>query len=331
MSDLLPFRALGPATGQGRADALTVADVIAYYLEAREIQLRGGALSVDAFKNSRRLLRVFESHFGPLPVSQCRQSDLVRFLHLHPEWQSPDAKITAVGAVVACFRWAAMEPIIDRCPYTRPKGLIPPPQPRKAITPEEVRRLLSEARHHGYRPTRRAFRLIVWFLWETGCRTCEAREITWGEIDWSAGVIRKAKHKTARTGQDRIIPLSDRVLRLLGWLRRVTVMLPSHGGNTDRPIFCNGRNRPWTRHQLAKNFRVYAARIGLRKELSAYCLRHGFTVQGLENEVGARQLADVLGHSSTRYVDWYGRASKAQADYLRRSADQVHGRRKKPP
>jgi site-specific recombinase XerD len=74
---------------------------------------------------------------------------------------------------------------------------------------------------------------------------------------------------------------------------------------------------------FCKDFRAYARRVGIREEVSAYSLRHGFCCQALERGVGARQIADVLGQATTRQIDWYGRGTRKQVDYLRENVTRI--------
>jgi integrase len=184
------------------------------------------------------------------------------------------------------------------------------------------------------RPSAGPFRRALWFLWESGCRTCEMREMEWESVDWVDGVIRLTKHKTAHTGNVREIPLTDRALRLLRLMYkfRRPAAASKHPRTKRHPaknvIFLNSRGGAWTKRSFAKKFREFAGLAGIRDNITAYCLRHGFTVEALERGIGNKQIADMLGQASTRYVDWYGRGSREKSAYLRDNAAKVHRRKK---
>ncbi len=89
--------------------------------------------------------------------------------------------------------------------------------------------------------------------------------------------------------------------------------------------FPNGQGRPWNRWTFSKLFRRHAKLAGVRAEVSAYSLRHGWCVEALEAGVGERQIADAMGHVSTKFIGWYGRGVRSKIDYLRESME----RRKK--
>ena len=195
------------------------------------------------------------------------------------------------------------------------------------MKPAEYRKIMSLARQcdgkgRRARPSRHAFRRCLWFLWESGARTCEGREVGWQHVDLDVGVACLQKHKSKKaTGEDRVIPLRRVVVRYLTWLWE-SRKRPASG-----VIFLNGRGRPWTKGTFSKMFRKYARLAGVREEVTAYCCRHGFTCRALEAGIGERQIADALGHSTTRYVSWYGKSLRGKVDYLRSVVEKLDAKK----
>jgi integrase len=64
-------------------------------------------------------------------------------------------------------------------------------------------------------------------------------------------------------------------------------------------------------------FRKYASVAGVARGITPYGLRHLLTVLGIENGVGERQLADQLGHTTTKFVAYYGRTTRFRTAHLR--------------
>lgn len=291
----------------------TVGEVVAAYLESRTFDLHAGSIKPRSVEKAQHYLSSFAEHFGTRRVDACHRNDLVTWLVDHKEWQSTFTRVDAVGSVITCFRWAAGELKISN-PFTRPKYLGPPLQPRPAIKPEEYQAIRLQARRalttRGRRcRTREPFRVGLCFLWKTGCRTCEMRCALWDQLDWDRAVVVQDDHKTVKvTGEPRIIPVRS-LLPLLRWLFR-------RRRRGQRYIFVNSLGKPWTCDRFAKEFRRYARYAGVRDEISAYCLRHGLTVRLIEEGRTERQIADVLGQKSTRFVAWYGKSTRSAADYL---------------
>lgn len=305
---------------------LTIGEIIQEYLASRVAAHRAGLITRTTLVKKHYYLIAFESHFGTLTVSQARRGDLERFLTLHPEYKSPHTQWDAVWQITGCFRWAVDEGLISQNPYSPPKEL-PTPQPRAPITRAEVRAMLRTAKTMGYKSSRIAFRLALWFLWETGIRTCELYKLDWSNYDGERGVFTMHSKTTKKTGKDRLIVLPARAWRLIRIMARATAATIGASGTVPilaspaNPVFTNGRGRPWTKGTFGKMFRRVADRAGVRGEMTAYCLRHGFTCEALEAGVGERQLADYLGHSSTACISWYGRGIRAKVDYLRETGE----------
>lgn len=298
-----------------------VAGGVDLYLAEKTLERDVGKFAAASFDKVARYLTIFKVDYGQETVASRRKSDFLRWLAKHPEWASPYSQSDAVGSVVTCFRWLEDQGHIDRNPYySRPRGLIDVLEPRMAITPEEYLIMLRAAKRRGRKKSRVAFRMAIFFLWQTGCRTCEVREMRWQDVDWRAGSVRLKKGKTSRKTGTRIIALTRAALRLLGFLKRWRNPTPADF------IFTSGRGKQLDKATFARYFRKVADFAGVRSDVSAYTLRHGFTVCGLENGAHDRQLADLLGQASTRYIAWYGKQAKSKLDYLRKTLDQVHGK-----
>lgn len=301
----------------------TVAEVVAAFLTHQDLMVRIGRKTAKAVESVQHYLASFVAAFGDCLPSDGGEQQFEQWLLDNPQWQARDTITNAIGAVVTAFHWAERTRLIPHSHYRRNANLAPPQTWRPSITPDEARSILLAAKRRGYPSSRVAFRFAIYFLLETGARTCELRDARWEMVDWGRGVLTMAKHKTAAvTGDARLIPLDGLILRLLrlAWQRR--------GHPCDGPIFLNGRGSPLQCGSFARYFRTVATAAGIRKEVSAYSIRHGFIVQALENGVGVRQIADVVGHMDTRQIDRrYGRGARQRIAYLRATA---RAARKKP-
>lgn len=303
---------------------ITVRQVVTCYLAVKRVERQAGLYSVGAMAAAERYLGLFLEWLGERAdagVGSCRKSDLPSFILSRPAWKSAHTRNDAVRYIVGCFRWATDEPLIERNPYRRPsKPLWGQAQPRPAISEAEYAAIMAQTeiqRCSKSRPSRIAFGRAMRFLWATGCRTCEMRTVLWEQLDSAQGVMVLGHHKTMRTGRPRVLAVTAAVRAILDEI----------GARHAGPIFLNGNGRPWNRNSFGKRFRQYATLAGVRPQLTAYCLRHGFCVSGLRAGVGERQLADVMGHTSTRYVEWYGRSAASQADYLKSITEQIRGKK----
>ena len=318
MADVLPIGAranVSPAV-------LTVLELARQFLDFKALECKAGLICPSLLSRLRRHLDDFTRTYGALTPETVRGTDVTRWILAHDGWVADSYRQNAARSVQGAFVWATDEGLLTRNPIRKIKPCWGVLQPRGAILPGEFRAILDTARSCDGRrrracPGRRAFRVAFWFLWQTGCRTCEMREALWADVDWQAGLIRLDRHKTRRTsGRARLIPLTAAAIRLLRLLFR-----RQRPGQTH--VFVTSRGGPWTCRNfddMAKQFRELAA---VRDSCTPYTLRHAWTVAGLEAGEGSRQLADVLGQANTRLIDWYGADAKAKADYLRAIAARV--------
>lgn len=311
-----PFRLFAP----DKEPPLTNRQAVALYLAECELRAQADTYSAKSLDRAQRYLRSFVDFIidgaaiGDREAGVGRNADLTQWLVANPQWKATSQKQGVCAQVVACFHWLDGEGYCHN-PYHQPKFLGPPMQPRPAITPLEYRTMMQLARKARtktgrLRRTRWPFRAAMLFLGRTGARPCEMRDILIDQhVDLARNVIELDKHKTYnKTGKSRLIPIR-RLLPLVRWLLRRRRPGQKH-------LFANTLGRGWSCGVFAKEFRRYAQLAGVRDSVSAYCLRHGFTVRMIERGKSDRQIADLLGQDTTRYVSWYGRQSRSQADYL---------------
>jgi len=298
----------------------TVSSITSAYLKFLERQHKSGSYSADHLSNVRRDLTRFAAFVGETKhVAECRQHDLSEWLAAQTQWHSANTKRNSVSSVVGCFRWAEEEELIDRCPYRRPRALRGAiVKPRRPATEEEYLQL--------FRAGSRALKAALFFLRETGARTCEMREALWTDITvGNRPAIVLWRHKThRRTGKGRVVALNSVIFRFLLWLKR-------HTRSTH--IFVNAHNGPWDRHTFARHLRRTAERIGMDEgvieKVTAYCLRHTYACAALTAGFTSKEVADQLGHSDTKMVEKvYGSHTAQDVKYLTRLADDIRSRRR---
>lgn len=312
------LRVFDPEGGQPTGP-WTVRSTVAAYLEYLQSRVQVGDYSADALEGCRRELERFAARYGGQTIDQCRRYDLTQWLQLNPQFKSNATKKRVVATILACFNWAEDEELIPRTPYRRPRKLKLPTTPRREAS---VKEYIAFMRCRS-RPLRRA----LFFLRRTGARTCEMRELLWPEIDFDGGIVVKEAHKTSRTtGKARMFGLEPCVLRFLRNLHRTRKDGQDH-------VFVNAYGTPWDRHTFARHLRRWAKRIGLDDNagtrVSGYCFRHSYATWAIESGMGERQVADQMGHASTRMMAWYSKAGQ-KAAHLRNVASQGVKRRKEP-
>jgi integrase len=296
----------------------SVRGVIDRYQEHLRKRVDAGDYSAHAFDDACRALDNFASSHGNRLVSECQKGDLLNWLDDNPQWRSAWTKKRVASTILAAFNWADERDVIPSNPFRAPKKMRNG-RPRRPATDKEYCALMR----CRSRPLRRA----LFFLRRSGARTCEMRELLWTQIDWERCVLVFEEHKTIDQQQEprtRLIGLDRATVRFLANLYRRR--LPGQ-----LRVFVNSEGTPWDRHTFARHMHRWAERVGLdptRVKLSAYCLRHTYGTKAIEAGVGERQLADQMGHTTTRMVSYYAQTA-GKADHLRRIAEAALRRPKK--
>lgn len=216
-----------------------------------------------------------------------------------PPW-GPSTRDGAIVAVKAAFAWGLKRKKIAENPLAEMSG--PGVGQRKAVLDrDDIRRVLDA--------TSGAFRDIVEFMWETGCRPSEAMTVESRHADFAAGVVTMRGKTSGKTGKDRTIYLTPRAAEIL----RHNV-----SANTVGPAFRSERGNPWQRHAMAQRFARLRRRLGMGSELTAEAIRHAFGTDGALR-VKPLVLAELMGHTSVAMVNRYYAHLDERKEEMRRA------------
>lgn len=188
--------------------------------------------------------------------------------------------------------------------------------PQPYWTFDERERILGEAKPPNEAP------LI--FLSDTGTRVGEAKWLTWPDLDFERRLIhiRPKDGWTPKSGDERVVPMSDRLYSVL-------VALPRHG----RWVFtapANSRDsapgRQISERRLLEYLKRILKRLGLRGHLHTF--RHTFISLAAYEGVPERVLRDWVGHVDQRILDWYFHLADAQSQESMKRLSKAASRRK---
>jgi integrase/recombinase XerD len=214
----------------------------------------------------------------------------------------------AVAAVRGLHRFAVREGLSAADPA---RDVRPPSAPRrlpKAITIEEVERLLAAA-GQGDTPRDLRDRALLEVLYGTGARISEAVGLEVGDVDLSRAVVRL--HGTG--ARARLVPLGRYAREALEtYLVRARPVLgppggsggPGSGGTDGGPLFLNARGGRLSRQSAWSTLRTAAGRAQL-KDVSPHTLRHSFATHLLDGGADVRAVQELLGHASVATTQIY--------------------------
>lgn len=164
------------------------------------------------------------------------------------------------------------------------------------LTPDEVARVVGEM-DKSRRLTVQGRQLWIWMGVYTGGRYGELSRIEWSDVDLEAGRIHIRGTKTA--GSDRWVGIPQKLQQLL---RSVP---PPHQG----PVL-----KPWLSCTAGRTLGRICKALGIPR-FTLHDLRRTFGSWLTQEDVGAKKVARLMGHSSTQMLDRvYARLDQSHLD-----------------
>ncbi|CAM2877597.1 site-specific tyrosine recombinase XerD [Actinomyces slackii] len=220
----------------------------------------------------------------------------------------------AVTAARGWHRFLAEEGMTDE----DPSAAVRPPQPGrrlpKALSIDEVRRLL-EAAGVDDSPVSLRDRALLELLYATGARISEAVGLVVDDLDPDSGVLRLF----GKGSKERIVPMGGFAWEALeAYLVRGRPVLVSRGRGVPE-VFVNTLGRPLSRQSAWAVLQAAAQRAdlgqdGIDRHVSPHTLRHSFATHLLAGGADVRVVQEMLGHASVTTTQIYTRVT---VDHLR--------------
>ncbi|HZY74834.1 MAG TPA: site-specific tyrosine recombinase XerD [Jatrophihabitantaceae bacterium] len=235
----------------------------------------------------------------------------------HPPLSATSAA-RGVVAVRGLHRFALRDGLVDVDVSREVKPPAPPRRLPKAITPDEVERLLDAA---GYARTPLAIRdrALLELLYATGARISEAVGLAVDDLDLTDRTALLA----GKGGKQRRVPLGSYAARAVeAYLVQVRPELAAAGRGTPA-LFLNSRGGPLSRQSAWLVLRSAAERAGLAAGISPHTLRHSFATHLMDGGADVRVVQELLGHSSVTTTQIY---TLVTVDKLREVYSTAHPR-----
>lgn len=134
---------------------------------------------------------------------------------------------------------------------------------------------------------------ILTFIIFTGCRSAEAKKLTWDEVDFDNSILRLKDSKTGRKS----VPISQIALDIIkAALRNKT--------SSTSPVFPNTNGKPFSEGALYKNWDFIREHAQL-ENANIHDLRHSFATTGSMTGENIAVIGKVLGHSTIATTSRY--------------------------
>lgn len=260
--------------------------------EAYRSELDGRPMATHMVATGKHVL----PHFGHLRPDQISVEDCRTYVATKRERLGDGTIWTQLGHLRTVMSWAVKRRLIEHAPHIeRPSQ--PAPRERRLINTEITRLLATPCEPH--------IRLAVILMLTTAARVRAVLELTWDRVDFDRGLIHLRRPDfTTRKGRA-TPPMNDSARGALLAAREAALT----------PYVIEWAGKPVG--SIKKGFAALVKRAGL-DDVSPHVLRHTAACRMAEAGVPMDEIAQYLGHSSTRITaQVYARYSP---DHLRKAA-----------
>jgi integrase len=262
-------------------------------------------------QRSKRIIlrRHLEPWFGEIVLARIKPSEIEMYKSFKLSQGLSSKTINNHLAVLGkCLRTAVEWEVIMVMP--KMKTLRTPPPPFDVLTPNEARRLLSDA-------TRPMWRDMVRVALRTGMRRGELCALDWSDIDVASGLITvrrrvyRGEVDSPKNNRIHYIPMTDD-------LRVLFASAPGRRGY----IFPRTTGLPVAESTMTRELAHMCQRVGIRP-IGWHVLRHTFASRLVSEGVPLPAVKELLGHASItmtmRYTHLAPSALKSAVDVLVRA------------
>lgn len=307
-------------------EALTAA--VAGYLDHLAVERGLSGNTLAAYR--RDLARytgflVGRGRTAPDGVTEADVRDFVTSVRTGSDGSTPLAASSTARVVAAVHGWHRFCALEGLAPHDPARDVRPPAQPRrlpKAISTEDVARLL-EAAGLGDGPVPLRDRALLELLYSTGARISEVVGLDVDDVDMDPAT--SSVRLLGKGGKERVVPMGSYARSALeAYLVRARPVLAAAGRGTPA-VLLNTRGARLSRQSAWAVLRQAAQRAGLSRadDVSPHTLRHSFATHLLAGGADVRVVQELLGHASVTTTQIY---TQVTADTLREVYVAAHPR-----
>jgi integrase/recombinase XerD len=300
----VPDRSAGAAAGGALGTA------VGNYLDHLAVERAVAANTLASYRRDLNRYLDYLAARGTTRIADVDATGVSGFLaHLregdgeHPPLSASSAA-RAVIAVRGLHRFALRDGLVEVDVAREVKPPTPPRRLPKAISAEEVERLLDAA---GYAGTSIAIRdrALLELLYATGARISEAVGLAVDDLDRHGELGDGSVLLRGKGGKQRRVPLGSYAARAVeAYLVRARPEMAAAGRGTP-VLFLNSRGGPLSRQSAWLVLRSAAERAGLTGAISPHTLRHSFATHLMDGGADVRVVQELLGHSSVTTTQIY--------------------------
>lgn len=231
---------------------------------------------------------------------------------------SPATMARKIATLRSFYRWAERRRIVASNPMTLIRTPRQAKRLPKAITIDQIEKLLSapgDADLLGVRD-----RAILETLYSTGIRVSEVVGLNMEDLDLPG----EALHVRGKGKKERLVPLGSHAM---GAVNKYLLVLKADARFAQpsgaSPLFVNKHGKRLSSRSVRRKLDKYLREAGLDPTISPHTLRHSFATHLLDNGADLRSVQELLGHQSLSTTQVYTHLSTRR---IQKAYDSAHPR-----
>ncbi|MDX2114414.1 MAG: tyrosine recombinase XerC [Planctomycetota bacterium] len=283
-------------------------------LAARQSRPAGSAAAVAGTIGPKTLTRI---------ICDATADQIRAYLtHLSEQNYSVATMARKIATLRSFYKWAHKRTLCDSNPMTMIRTPRQGKRLPKAITVEQIERLLSAPDDRDVLGSRD--RAMLETLYSTGIRVSELVDLNYEDLDEPSECLRiRGKGK-----KERLVPLGSHALAAIRIYRDTLAADERFARSWSpdravRPLFVNKHGGRLSSRSVRRKLDKYLRQVGLDPSISPHTLRHSFATHLLDNGADLRSVQELLGHQSLSTTQAY---THLTAQRMRTAYDQAHPR-----
>lgn len=249
--------------------------------------------TINAYTRDLVIIRRFleERNNGPVYMEDVTQDDLEAFMRFTKEkGYSANTKSGFFYTLRSFYKFAYKKDMVTKNIAVSMDFMRMPKKERNYLTEEEVEATIEEIDN-------RLIKLMATFLFNTGLRISECRNLKLDDLDFKERMIHVRQGKGKK---DRVVPMNTKLYDLLldykdNW----------RDAYTSDYFFGTRKTGSISYPHVNSIIRNAAKKAGIKKQVSCHILRHSFASALVKKNVGLVQIQKLLGHESLAVTSIY--------------------------
>lgn len=205
-----------------------------------------------------------------------------------------------IASIKAFFLYLLKQGVISE----DPSDMLKPPKIEKkapmVLTIEEINLLLEQP--NGNTPKDIRDKAMLELLYATGMRVSELIGLKVKDVNLALDII-----QCHDDNKERIIPFTNETRAALeNYLKNARDVLCKDDQDY---LFTNCQGSPMTRQGFWKIIKYYAAKAGIKKDITPHTIRHSFAMHLVNNGADLKAVQEMLGHSDISTTQIYIKAN----------------------